>query len=473
MNMQRFLQWIDRPERVFLFLGPLFGILLVFLTPPFQVPDEYMHFYRSYQVSEGQWISVRENDRVGGTLPLNLKTAAGLASANLPFHPENKMSLSKLRKGMHVPLEPERRSFYDFLGSAVTPPAAYLPQAVGIALGRWIVARPIALMYGGRLINLAVWLLLMGMALRLTPTGKPLFLLLALMPMSIFQAASLSPDATTNAVCFLFTASVLRLLFDDSVASDRRFLLGMILLTILLTQVKGAYAGLILLLLLVPATRFGSPQRRWIFLGSLTIVAIVLWLSWITTIADLYTPYAAYNPQYRDRCALIQGADPGQQIGVVLRSPLRFTVLLARALSEWTVAHSFVAWLGWVDTFFPVWFVRSYFVLLLIASVPAADRRLNLVQWILFGVVVLGSSAVVGLLQYLHWNPVGAGRIVGIQGRYFIPLGPVAFLVAGNIISRLVPARLPPRALNTIASCAAILSLVLTVVMIWRRYYVG
>ncbi len=40
------------PEKAYLILALVFGLLLVFITPPFQVPDEDQHIYRSYQLAE-------------------------------------------------------------------------------------------------------------------------------------------------------------------------------------------------------------------------------------------------------------------------------------------------------------------------------------------------------------------------------------------------------------------------------------
>lgn len=42
------------PERAFLLLAILLGVVFIFVTPPFEVPDEGAHFYRSYQVSVGR-----------------------------------------------------------------------------------------------------------------------------------------------------------------------------------------------------------------------------------------------------------------------------------------------------------------------------------------------------------------------------------------------------------------------------------
>jgi len=40
-------------ERFFLLTSGTVGLLLAFLTPPFQVADEPTHLFRAYEVSEG------------------------------------------------------------------------------------------------------------------------------------------------------------------------------------------------------------------------------------------------------------------------------------------------------------------------------------------------------------------------------------------------------------------------------------
>jgi hypothetical protein len=40
-----------KPQYLFLFLGLVYGIAILLVVTPFQVPDEYEHFDRTYSVS--------------------------------------------------------------------------------------------------------------------------------------------------------------------------------------------------------------------------------------------------------------------------------------------------------------------------------------------------------------------------------------------------------------------------------------
>ena len=43
--------------RLFLLIGGFFGLVMLVLTPPFQVPDEHDHFFRAVMISSGQFVA--------------------------------------------------------------------------------------------------------------------------------------------------------------------------------------------------------------------------------------------------------------------------------------------------------------------------------------------------------------------------------------------------------------------------------
>lgn len=49
-------------EYVYALLTLIFGIVLVFINPPFQIPDSGTHFFRAYQISEGYFRSPLQHE---------------------------------------------------------------------------------------------------------------------------------------------------------------------------------------------------------------------------------------------------------------------------------------------------------------------------------------------------------------------------------------------------------------------------
>ncbi len=71
------------------------------------------------------------------------------------------------------------------------------------------------MMYLGRIFNLIAYVAISFAALKIVPIKKKLFFLLALLPMSIIHAASLSADGITNSSALLFAAYILYLAYGN------------------------------------------------------------------------------------------------------------------------------------------------------------------------------------------------------------------------------------------------------------------
>ncbi|NJO92119.1 MAG: DUF2142 domain-containing protein [Chloroflexia bacterium] len=67
-RFQRILNRIS-PHAFFSFTAGFYGLLMILVTPPFQVADEFNHFYRSYQISTGQFLPLSENNRLIAEVP--------------------------------------------------------------------------------------------------------------------------------------------------------------------------------------------------------------------------------------------------------------------------------------------------------------------------------------------------------------------------------------------------------------------
>jgi hypothetical protein len=67
----------------FLLIAFTLGVLAIFLTPPFQVPDEHTHFYRAYDVSRGHLFA-----RAPVVLPKTVTALQGQYPPRLDWTPD-------------------------------------------------------------------------------------------------------------------------------------------------------------------------------------------------------------------------------------------------------------------------------------------------------------------------------------------------------------------------------------------------
>lgn len=497
------------PQKAFVTIGLIFGILFLLITPPFQAADEYNHYYRSFQISEGQIIAQKHQNQVGGFLPKNLVTTTEKVSVGIPFNPEGKQKPENIFSLLNLPLESNNRVFVAFPNTAVYSPIPYLPQIIGITLGKLIGLSPILLMYVGRVCNLLGWLVLGYFAIKVTPICKWTFFLLALTPMSLFQAASLSADAVTNGVSFLLIATFLQVALEPR-ASDwnqeveeinspsqkyPKKIFIIFLLSVLLALSKQAYFPLVGLFLLIPVEKIGSRKKYIGIFALLCLASVLAILSWSLISKGTYT-------------TLVPDVAPGKQIQFILTHPFDLIGVILRTFLNDGIEYisQFIGKLGWLDTKLPPLFILSYLVMLVFSvntgvvqsrnvkvahrrkDAQAASRRVDTKviredhsslsgqtykdilisarqKRILLLILILNVILIATIL-YISWTPVGKERVLGLQGRYFIPIAPILFLLLYND-----KFKLKIRNSNMITVLYSVFSVTLTAVVVWKRYY--
>ena len=242
-------------------VGLALGVTFTYVTPALVAPDEYTHLAAAYELAstwsgqtaadENGNLLLRECDaahfgtKTGDIGVLAYKNEA-IAETSEPGSPDALTTHSEVKAGQ---------------GSG-----SYLAQALGIHLARAQGQNFYTMLLYGRLANLILYLLLAAMAVWLAPTSlRGLFACVALLPMPLQLAASLSPDAAVLGLVFSFTALCLRLRGEKAVWWQKILL---IVLGGLTAPGKAIYLPVILLCLLIPAenlTYDGNPTVK--FLG--------------------------------------------------------------------------------------------------------------------------------------------------------------------------------------------------------------
>jgi uncharacterized membrane protein len=465
-------RWLPRPgpERALLCLGLAFGSALLVLTPPFQAPDEPAHFYRAFQVSEGGLLPEKRDERSGGWTPESL-VAVTERFMELPFHTERKTTRDAIRSALAVPLDPAMRRFVGFENTSVQTPVPYMAQALGMRLARALGQGPLALMYFGRAANLLVSLGILWLAVRAAPVFRWVLVLLALMPMAVFQMASLSADASTNAIALLFTALVLRIAYGAPEV-ETRTLVGLFVAAVLLSLCKFVYSALLLLLLAVPPSRLGGPKRFLAVSAVLVGLCAAALGGWLLLLRDVYA-----------HLAWVPDSDPVAQLRWIAAHPTQYAAML---FERFTGASGEALWalmvgrvLGWLDTPMPHGFIRSY--QLALVGVALFDSRSDIHVGARMKLVALGAVCAglvtVGTMLYVNGHAVGVSYVAEIQGRYLIPLSPLPLLALYNrtlragILSRFPQERILARACTAGLVAFVVFSSLLTCFVIARRYY--
>ena len=482
-------------------VGLALGVTFTYVTPALVAPDEYTHLAAAYELAStwsGQTAAdedgnllLRECDaahfgtKTGDIGVLAYKNEA-IAETSEPGSPDVLTTHSEVKAGQ---------------GSG-----SYLAQALGIRLARAQGKNFYTMLLYGRLANLILYLLLAAMAVWLAPTSlRGLLACVALLPMPLQLAASLSPDAAVLGLVFSFTSLCLRLRGEKAVWWQKILL---IVLGGLTAPGKAIYLPVILLCLLVPAenlTYDGNPTVK--FLGeelpggccihaATLVLAFCFWLAanlnavayaardmnttvLVTAAAAaavlLVLALAAYlklhkRPKVFFWCkvafaaVLVVGAVGGvyavSHMGGGL-DPDQLTMTYPNGDSIWTFSFGYICrnipatvklllrtlpeqgalWLqGLLGTTLgePIvyridvsWLLGVGLLLaVLAAALPRQDEPALLGRRSKAGMAGICLCVVLAVLAAaLNWTPINYQTLFGLQGRYLLPILPLALLL--------------------------------------------
>ncbi len=441
----------DRVGRWFWPAAVLFGLAYALALPPFQAPDESVHFIRAYRLSQGKCMPADQ-----------YRVPASLVDMNRMFPPNfvdlRTFSAGEIAGWIRVPVNEafsapmDRNSSYQADGYGCL---AYVPAAIGMRAA-FLFADSAGLAYlFARLTSLAAYLLLVGLALHYLPWGHLYFAAVALMPMALHQGTALSADGMTNGLAFLMSAYIFHLAWSPELARvDKRHIavLALLIAALAWTKPVGWLAGLAFV---IPRSRFTGARSRWLFAGGMLLLAVFVTVSWQFINADSVRAFDEHRAA-RDF--------PVQQSREFLKSrPMAALPAVARTLAaEWTLyVTQMVGAFGTLAVYLPLGEAVLYCLLLLAlatSDAPAPPPTWANRLWTL--ALVAGGTLLTFLVLLTTDTPsarlrelqAGAGVIRGFQGRYWIPM----LLAAAIPLAGWGRQRLPPLSNLTAAAIVAI-----------------
>ena len=419
--------------KVFLFFSIFWGIPMVFLTPPYHVPDEPGCFMRAYQLSEGNLVSEIQGDSLGGDLPVVHEEFYNIWAKTVT-DPETRVGAEDFNGAFKLPSKIPERKFMLFPTGAFHSPVTYFPQALGVFIGRILNLPLLVSFYLGRLANLIVWIMLFYFAIQAIPVLKWWLVVLALSPMNVFLAASLSGDALTNGVAFLFMSLILKNALTEHIEINTKSFTLLTVLGVMLALLKNAYVPIALLWFLIPKSAFAGKRdffiKSGLFFGLIFIVysANALYLNHLLNTLD-----------YENLSGKIIGmhvVNPHKQLAFVLENPLKFIGIAIHSYweSRGFIISSYGGTFGWLQHKMPD--VIIYFVIFVQLVLALTNAKPGIIlparKKAVIALAFAGVIAAFSLLMYVQFNQVANPVIINLQGRYFIPAVPLLLLLFYN-----------------------------------------
>ncbi|WP_270745153.1 DUF2142 domain-containing protein [Lactococcus petauri] len=400
-------------ENIFLTIALIFGLITVFVQPIFSAPDEFVHFKHAYSTFHNDTDKLFEEvDKLTASIPyegpeLN-ENALNSPEASFAFE-------SAYKDGSFI-----QKYFKDKVTSTGTlgwnlnfSRLVWLPQALGILIGSFVHSSFGVMIIAGRLLNLLVYILAIYFAIKKAKIGQWVMAAIALLPISIQQAASLSYDVLYYVAIFA-CFSLMSNLWTRKEKIGYKWYLYLFFTALLLFIPKKAALVLGIYFLTLPMRLFGD--------NKLTRLIDKFWNFWarhkkIALLAILVLFYALFVYEFRQAGGALRG------VQIMFNTFFRpdFYDNMDSVLVTGMIGN-----FGQMTYRLPGWLVVINFIFLFLLGMTEKevklDVRVTMASVVGYFLVVLMTATT----MFFGWtlnklNIAGSLISLGNQGRYYTP----------------------------------------------------
>ncbi|NCC75699.1 MAG: DUF2142 domain-containing protein [Clostridia bacterium] len=396
-----------KPHQFFIVLALISGIALAFISPSGQEPDIGDHILRSFDVSYGNITPVFRQ-----TYDKNVQMPTNFSEFNdQVLEPGLNKGLARQRKLLNTYFASGESGVQDYRYKSNYSAVTYWPQGLGLYLGRVFSWNAFDTIILARIFNLLVYIFLTQLAIKQLPTLKNTLMVIALIPIAVNQASTLSADAVLNGLSFLFAAQVLSLATRNKAFHIIQLLPSAICLYIVILA-KPAYVILALLYFIIPARKLNLRLTVLHKYAALVIAGTIV-ASILFGFSAGWLKLAENNPVYET------------QLDYILKNLVTTFNTLVRTLD--VSGYQYLSWLnmlGWINYSLGMLIIVVPLYIVLVGL--AEEQPFEWSAWqriVLWGVFILTIAGIfVGLYAFDNVNSIGASLMLGVQGRYFIPV---------------------------------------------------
>ena len=379
-------------EKIFAILITIFASITFVIQPLFSVPDEGTHYANAYGIFHND----TKNDNY---------FAAYRYPNNIDFYRDHKFAKSYTEKGDYT----QDKLALNFTSTSVQ----YLPAAVGMLLGQWIYPSTGVILSFGRLFNLIFYALAIYFAIKKAKFGQWMMAAVALLPMSVQQAVSVSYDVFFFVTVFLTFSLVTNLVTRQDRLKWRDYL-PIILVICLLFLAKQSSLVMLFYFLALPVSLVrpnfftSAIDSIWNFFNRYRLIFLVLMaLSFLLFIQYYFKNY--------------EGLTRGLQVlfNTFFRPDIKTDL-------DEILVTGVIGNFGWLTHRLPEWFVILDFIFLFLILLNEKPVKLQNRFVFMSSMIFIGNILMVSLTMFSAWT-IGVLKLFDImfvsgeQGRYYTP----------------------------------------------------
>ena len=423
-----------KKETVFIIALLAVSSLFTLALPPFSSPDEEAHINTAYRLCNEKLEGYTRKDLAERTIQ---RRAEDYSSTFENKH-TNVFSYEYIYDNLFSKAQKEGIKPISNVWAVSDFDGVYMMGALGIKLSHMLNLGYVGSMYLGRLFNLLFFALCVFFAIKITPVGKNVFMALSFFPITLHLANSFSRDVFVISLGFLFTAYLLYLLKQEEIYKWWQLVL-LAVISVLLAPSKFIYCTLCIAVLLLDIKKVPllnrikfkiNPIFAVVGIGAFGAVAVALAIMLRPDVLRTILPAISSGESLET--LLLTNPDATFNIGLMLQNPVVTLKLVLRTIFE-NGAYYIKSVAGGVLGYNSVLISDAFIIVILVCAIVStfAEEQetytLRLYDRGMFGFI---SVIILGLVVYLgiNWTPVSYSTIYGIQGKYLLPVLPMAFL---------------------------------------------
>jgi len=392
-----------KPHIVYFILAILLGGMYLFAIPLCAQSDEPAHMYRAFQVAQGEIIAPVTNGQFVTELPKSIVEMINVNSENKKREYKKYYDIKEM---MQIELNEEQKVKLTTVGNYHG--VSYLPQIIGLKTGMMLNLNPYYTAMLGRLTSLIITVLLLTLGIRKLPTHKLFASIVLLSPVVLSYAASFSADCMTLASVFLMLSYVLHYRHTKETIKKKDYFI-LAILTFIVAISKIAYLPVIGILIFIPKQCYKNIKVKWIISSLFIVFGIGVALWWMKT------------------CNLDISGDVNNTNTWIYTNPIGYLIVLFRT----TIGSCY----SYLENMFaghflchnqvnPYSIVPFVYIIITICSffIDKNKEKTTMMQkLIVFGIIIL-SYVLISTAMYVYNTSFRNTIIIGVQGRYLVPL---------------------------------------------------
>ena len=415
-----------KKERMFVGIIFMVGCLYLLLLPPYAVPDEAAHFVTAY--SQSSFLLGREIVNEENQVILEKESADFMTREETP----SRSAYAHYVRGLTGKEEAVAQNSVPSRSPLSSNHLGYVPQMLGISWGRILHMNGVQIFFLGGLFALIWYCFVMWIGFRVIPEfAKNVLFVVGSLPMTLQMVASYNYDSVLLGAVFLFTAYILYLAYGEQKETitwkDDMVILALL---IIIVPIKFVYLPLLGLGLLIPKEKFGSMKKKCLFGGGALAVGGLVML--FTKLSKMLVAASSASA----------GGNTTQTytLAMCMKDPLHICVVFFETIRQYLSAY-FIGMignaLGWLELEVPMVLIIGYVVVLILCMLQMENRLHKWKVWerVWMGILVLGIFFIVCLGLLLDWTSSTSLVVLGVQGRYFLPICiPLVLIFQNSVI---------------------------------------